>query len=109
MPPFGGQEANRGLVDALHLVEHLTSSQFASLPKAMTAYKATMRAYAAPVQLEALAAAERGTPKWQALQRAWSGRWPPKAVAVSAAGALPVQPHALHPGMKVGLPGGHVL
>jgi hypothetical protein len=37
-----------GLVDVLHLVEHLTSSQFATLPKAMTAYEATMRAYAAP-------------------------------------------------------------
>lgn len=59
MPPFGGQGANLGLVDALTLVECLTNAQCPDLPAAIAAYEQAMFAYAQPIQQEALAADER--------------------------------------------------
>ena len=50
MPPFAGVGLNMGLLDALHLADNLTSSEFESLEAAIQAYERAMYAYAHEAQ-----------------------------------------------------------
>lgn len=52
MPPFAGQGANIGLLDALILSKNLTSGKFETLEMAIENYEQKMMAYAKEAQLE---------------------------------------------------------
>lgn len=52
MPPFAGQGANIGLLDALILSENLTNGNFKTVESAITDYEQKMMAYAKEAQLE---------------------------------------------------------
>jgi len=52
MPPFAGQGANSGLLDALVLSENLTNGKFETLEDAITNYEEKMMVYAKEAQLE---------------------------------------------------------
>lgn len=56
MPPFAGIGVNIGLLDALHLANNLTSSDFPSVEEAIRAYEHTMYEYAHPAQQDTAAA-----------------------------------------------------
>jgi 2-polyprenyl-6-methoxyphenol hydroxylase-like FAD-dependent oxidoreductase len=54
MPPFGGQGANLGLLDALTLCNNLTDGRFTDMQSALDDYEQQMFTYVKPVQQEAL-------------------------------------------------------
>jgi len=54
MPPFAGQGANIGLVDAMNLAENLTNQQFETIESAIADYEKRMFVYARKAQKQTL-------------------------------------------------------
>lgn len=52
MPPFAGQGANTGLMDALILSDNLTNGKFATIEAAISDYEQKMMVYAKEAQME---------------------------------------------------------